>query len=191
VPVTEPGRKMMMVKLEEEEDAATEPVLPPPPSPVDADEEDEQTDSVGDGDDAPRPTLGEPALKKGPWTPEEDDRLRDYVQAHGEGNWNQVRVNAGLNRCGKSCRLRWSNHLRPDLKKGPFDDDEVDMILRMHQNWGNKWAKMAARVSLHSPASLPLHLPLLGLLFAFLRLCISSTTASNGGGLVDLFRCLQ
>jgi hypothetical protein len=149
------GRKTM-VKLEED-DAATEPVLPPSP----ADEEEERTDSVGDGDDAPRRTLREPALKKGPWTPEEDGRLRDYVQAHGEGNWNQVRINAGLNRCGKSCRLRWSNHLRPDLKKGPFDDDEVDMILRMHKKWGNKWAKMAARVSQHSPASLPLHLPLL------------------------------
>ncbi|TVU08105.1 hypothetical protein EJB05_41505 [Eragrostis curvula] len=105
-------------------------------------DDDEETDDEGDGYGARR--SGAPPLKKGPWTPDEDKRLRDYVRAHGEGNWNQVRINAGLNRCGKSCRLRWSNHLRPDLKKGPFDDDEVEKILRMHMTWGNKWAKMAA-----------------------------------------------
>jgi transcription factor MYB, plant len=145
-----------MVKMEE--DAAPE-ELPPSPPPVDGyDDEEEETDSEGDGDGAPR---GEVALKRGPWTPEEDARLRDYIEAHGEGNWNQVRINAGLNRCGKSCRLRWSNHLRPDLKKGPLNDEEIDMVLRMQFHWGNKWAKMAARVSLHSSAPQPFNLHLL------------------------------
>ncbi|XP_062229180.1 transcription factor GAMYB-like isoform X2 [Phragmites australis] len=102
-------------------------------------EEEEETDSEGDGTGG-----GAPPLKKGPWTPEEDKRLKEYVEAHGEGNWNQVQRNAGLNRCGKSCRLRWANHLRPDLKKGPFDDQEVEKIIQLHWNWGNRWAKMAA-----------------------------------------------
>ncbi|PUZ60021.1 hypothetical protein GQ55_4G089600 [Panicum hallii var. hallii] len=104
------------------------------------DDEDEETDSEGNGGG------GEPPLKKGPWTPEEDKRLKDYVEAHGEGNWNQVQRNAGLNRCGKSCRLRWANHLRPDLKKGPFDAEEVEKIIKFHIMWGNKWAKMASHL---------------------------------------------
>ncbi|KAF0903164.1 hypothetical protein E2562_025747 [Oryza meyeriana var. granulata] len=83
-------------------------------------------------------------LKKGPWTPDEDKRLREYVEAHGEGNWNQVQRSAGLNRCGKSCRLRWANHLKPDLKKGPLSKDEEERIIGLHAFLGNKWAKMAS-----------------------------------------------
>ncbi|KAM0919136.1 hypothetical protein ACQ4PT_008515 [Festuca glaucescens] len=87
-----------------------------------------------------------PPLKKGPWTPEEDKRLRTYVEAHGEGNWNQVQRNAGLNRCGKSCRLRWANHLRPHLKKGPFSEEEEQLIIELHAKNGNKWAQMASKL---------------------------------------------
>ncbi|KAM0072874.1 putative transcription factor MYB-HB-like family [Helianthus debilis subsp. tardiflorus] len=57
------------------------------------------------------------ALKKGPWTSEEDAVLMEYVNTHGEGSWNAVQRNSGLLRYGKSCRLRWANHLRPNLKK--------------------------------------------------------------------------
>ncbi|CAL5053656.1 unnamed protein product [Urochloa decumbens] len=125
--------------------------LSPPLSSGEEEEDDEdaeydETDSEGyDGAGNGRGDGGgELPLKKGPWTPEEDKRLKDYVEAHGEGNWNKVQRNARLNRCGKSCRLRWANHLRPDLKKGPFDAKEVDQILRFHIMWGNKWAKMAS-----------------------------------------------
>jgi myb proto-oncogene protein len=69
------------------------------------------------------------------------------VEAHGEGNWNQVQRNAGLNRCGKSCRLRWANHLRPHLKKGPFSEEEEQLIIELHAKNGNKWAQMASKVS--------------------------------------------
>ncbi|CAN1161086.1 Transcription factor MYB102 [Linum perenne] len=47
-------------------------------------------------------------LKKGPWTTDEDDKLTSYVHLHGPGNWRNLPKNAGLERCGKSCRLRWS-----------------------------------------------------------------------------------
>ncbi|KAK6936897.1 hypothetical protein RJ641_033927 [Dillenia turbinata] len=86
------------------------------------------------------------ALKKGPWTSAEDAILVDYVKKHGEGNWNAVQKNSGLSRCGKSCRLRWANHLKPDLKKGPFTQEEEDRIIELHAKWGNKWARMAAEV---------------------------------------------
>ena len=85
-------------------------------------------------------------LKKGPWTSAEDAILVDYVNKHGEGNWNAVQKNSGLSRCGKSCRLRWANHLRPDLKKGAFMPDEERRIIELHAKMGNKWARMAAEV---------------------------------------------
>ncbi|KAK2441265.1 myb domain protein [Trifolium repens] len=86
----------------------------------------------------------EVSLKKGPWTTAEDAILIDYVTKHGEGNWNAVQRNTGLNRCGKSCRLRWANHLRPNLKKGAFSPDEEKLIVELHAQFGNKWARMAA-----------------------------------------------
>ncbi|XP_020551551.1 transcription factor GAMYB isoform X1 [Sesamum indicum] len=85
-------------------------------------------------------------LKKGPWTTAEDAILIDYVKKHGEGNWNAVQKHTGLSRCGKSCRLRWANHLRPDLKKGAFTSEEERLIIELHANMGNKWARMAAHL---------------------------------------------
>ncbi|XP_061375016.1 transcription factor MYB102-like [Gastrolobium bilobum] len=82
-------------------------------------------------------------LKKGPWTAEEDKILKEYVKNHGEGNWNAVQKKSGLARCGKSCRFRWTNHLRPDLKKGPMSKEEELKIIELHADMGPKWAKMA------------------------------------------------
>ncbi|KAM5585542.1 hypothetical protein ABKV19_004767 [Rosa sericea] len=85
-------------------------------------------------------------LKKGPWTAVEDRILMEYVSKHGEGNWNSVQWNSGLKRCGKSCRLRWANHLRPNLKKGAFTPEEERLILELHAKYGNKWARMASQL---------------------------------------------
>ena len=85
-------------------------------------------------------------LKKGPWTAAEDAVLAEYVRTHGEGNWNAVQKNTGLARCGKSCRLRWANHLRPNLKKGAFSPEEERIIVELHAKMGNKWARMATQV---------------------------------------------
>ncbi|CAN1232496.1 Transcription factor MYB101 [Linum perenne] len=85
-------------------------------------------------------------LKKGPWTAAEDAILMEYVKKHGEGNWNSVQKNSGLMRCGKSCRLRWANHLRPNLKKGAFTPEEERVIIELHAKYGNKWARMATQL---------------------------------------------
>ncbi|KAL9143276.1 hypothetical protein ABFS82_14G225500 [Erythranthe guttata] len=85
-------------------------------------------------------------LKKGPWTSAEDAILVQYVNKNGEGNWNAVQKHSGLARCGKSCRLRWANHLRPDLKKGAFTAEEERRIIELHAKMGNKWARMAAEL---------------------------------------------
>ncbi|CAN1123967.1 Transcription factor MYB102 [Linum perenne] len=54
------------------------------------------------------PCCDKSGLKKGPWTTEEDQKLTSYIQLNGPGNWRTLPKNAGLQRCGKSCRLRWS-----------------------------------------------------------------------------------
>ncbi|CAO2838866.1 unnamed protein product [Amaranthus hypochondriacus] len=81
--------------------------------------------------------------KKGLWSPEEDQRLKDYILQHGIGCWTSVPINAGLQRNGKSCRLRWINYLRPGLKRGMFSTQEENMILTLHRTLGNKWSQIA------------------------------------------------
>uniref|UniRef100_A0A1J3H9B0 Transcription factor MYB51 n=1 Tax=Noccaea caerulescens TaxID=107243 RepID=A0A1J3H9B0_NOCCA len=82
-------------------------------------------------------------LKKGAWTQEEDQKLILHVQRHGEGGWRTLPDKAGLKRCGKSCRLRWANYLRPDIKRGEFSQEEEDSIINLHAIHGNKWSEIA------------------------------------------------
>ncbi|XP_022746687.1 transcription factor MYB41-like [Durio zibethinus] len=88
----------------------------------------------------------ENGLKKGPWTPEEDQILVDYIQKHGHGSWRALPKLAGLNRCGKSCRLRWTNYLRPDIKRGKFSEEEEQTIINLHAVLGNKWSAIATHL---------------------------------------------
>nr|POF12545.1 transcription repressor myb5 [Quercus suber] len=85
-------------------------------------------------------------MNRGPWTPKEDTLLVNYIKAHGEGHWRSLPKNAGLLRCGKSCRLRWLNYLRPDIKRGNIAADEEDLIIRLHSLLGNRWSLIAARL---------------------------------------------
>ncbi|CAL9170186.1 transcription factor MYB93-like [Musa acuminata AAA Group] len=92
------------------------------------------------------PCCDENGLKKGPWTPEEDHKLVRYIQKHGRGSWRSLPKLAGLNRCGKSCRLRWTNYLRPDIKRGRFSAEEEQTILNLHSILGNKWSSIASHL---------------------------------------------
>ncbi|CAA0822410.1 Transcription factor MYB26 [Striga hermonthica] len=82
-------------------------------------------------------------VKRGLWSPEEDEKLVNYVSTHGHGSWSAVPRLAGLQRCGKSCRLRWINYLRPDLKRGNFSPHEAAIIIELHKVLGNRWAQIA------------------------------------------------
>ncbi|MBA0739720.1 hypothetical protein Gogos_012958 [Gossypium gossypioides] len=82
-------------------------------------------------------------LKRGPWTIEEDFKLFNYISIHGKGRWNSVAHSAGLKRSGKSCRLRWLNYLRPDVRRGNITLEEQLLILQLHSRWGNRWSKIA------------------------------------------------
>ncbi|KAL5793913.1 hypothetical protein ACOSP7_002507 [Xanthoceras sorbifolium] len=92
------------------------------------------------------PCCDKNGLKKGPWTPEEDQKLITYIQLNGPGNWRNLPKNAELQRCGKSCRLRWTNYLRPDIKRGRFSFEEEETIIQLHSFLGNKWSAIAARL---------------------------------------------
>ncbi|KDP43123.1 hypothetical protein JCGZ_26656 [Jatropha curcas] len=82
-------------------------------------------------------------VKRGLWSPEEDEKLIKVITTHGHGSWSSVPKLAGLQRCGKSCRLRWINYLRPDLKRGSFTAQEERTIIDVHRILGNKWAQIA------------------------------------------------
>ncbi|WOL18248.1 protein N-lysine methyltransferase METTL21A [Canna indica] len=86
-------------------------------------------------------------VKKGPWSPEEDKQLKDYIEKHGTGgNWIALPQKAGLRRCGKSCRLRWLNYLRPNIKHGDFSDDEDRIICSLFASIGSRWSIIAAQL---------------------------------------------
>ncbi|KDP31274.1 hypothetical protein JCGZ_11650 [Jatropha curcas] len=89
------------------------------------------------------PCYNEAGLKKGAWTADEDHKLIAYIQEHGEGGWRTLPQKAGLQRCGKSCRLRWANYLRPDIRRGKFSTEEEQKIIQLHASLGNRWSAIA------------------------------------------------
>ncbi|KAG2324654.1 hypothetical protein Bca4012_039191 [Brassica carinata] len=92
------------------------------------------------------PCCDKKGLKKGPWTPEEDEILVEYINKNSHGSWRLLPKKAGLLRCGKSCRLRWTNYLRPDIKRGPFTPQEEKLVVQLHAILGNRWAAIATQL---------------------------------------------
>ncbi|KAA8530673.1 hypothetical protein F0562_005393 [Nyssa sinensis] len=93
-----------------------------------------------------QPCCDKVGLKKGPWTVEEDKKLISFILNNGQCCWRAVPKLAGLLRCGKSCRLRWTNYLRPDLKRGLLSEDEEKMVIDLHAQLGNRWSKIASHL---------------------------------------------
>ncbi|XP_076942616.1 myb-related protein 315-like [Bidens hawaiensis] len=91
-----------------------------------------------------QPCCDRAGLKRGPWTMEEDRKLMNFIINNGIQCWRMVPKLAGLLRCGKSCRLRWINYLRPDLKRGTLSEAEEDQIIELHARLGNRWSKIAS-----------------------------------------------
>ncbi|XP_045793799.1 transcription factor MYB114-like [Trifolium pratense] len=86
------------------------------------------------------------SLRKGAWTKFEDELLKDCIQRYGVGKWHLVPQRAGLKRCRKSCRMRWLNYLNPNIKRGEFSEDEVDLMIKLHNLLGNRWSLIAGRL---------------------------------------------
>ncbi|PRQ46948.1 putative transcription factor MYB-HB-like family [Rosa chinensis] len=93
-----------------------------------------------------KPCCEKEGVIRGAWSTMEDQILTDYVLTYGEGRWRDLPQKAGLNRCGKSCRLRWINYLRPDIKRGNISAEEEDLIIRLHKLLGNRWSLIAGRL---------------------------------------------
>ncbi|KAL3026792.1 hypothetical protein AAZX31_03G012100 [Glycine max] len=94
-----------------------------------------------------KPCCDKMGLKKGPWTAEEDEILVNYINKNGgHGSWRSLPNLAGLLRCGKSCRLRWTNYLRPDIKRGSFTLEDEKLIIQLHGILGNRWAAIASQL---------------------------------------------
>ncbi|KAD7117767.1 hypothetical protein R6Q59_005703 [Mikania micrantha] len=86
-------------------------------------------------------------VKRGPWSPEEDAKLKSYIEEHGTGgNWIALPHRIGLKRCGKSCRLRWLNYLRPNIKHGCFSEEEDHIIFTLYLNIGSRWSLIASHL---------------------------------------------
>ncbi|KAJ4961155.1 hypothetical protein NE237_021065 [Protea cynaroides] len=93
-----------------------------------------------------QPCCDKVGMKKGPWTAEEDRKLINFILTNGQCCWRAVPKLAGLLRCGKSCRLRWTNYLRPDLKRGLLSESEEQMVIDLHAALGNRWSKIAGHL---------------------------------------------
>ncbi|KAJ8478422.1 hypothetical protein OPV22_022149 [Ensete ventricosum] len=86
-------------------------------------------------------------VKRGPWSPEEDEKLKSHIEQHGTGgNWITLPQKIGLKRCGKSCRLRWLNYLRPNIRHGGFSEEEDNIICRLYISIGSRWSIIAAQL---------------------------------------------
>ncbi|GLT92312.1 hypothetical protein SLE2022_101520 [Rubroshorea leprosula] len=85
-------------------------------------------------------------LHRGPWQEDEDELLNTFVSLLGSQRWDFIARVSGLKRSGKSCRLRWLNYLRPNIKHGHISAEEEQIILQLHKRWGNKWARIAERL---------------------------------------------
>ncbi|WMV23628.1 hypothetical protein MTR67_017013 [Solanum verrucosum] len=90
-----------------------------------------------------QPCCDKNVVKKGPWSSEEDKKLTNFILNNGQCCWRSLPKLAGLLRCGKSCRLRWTNYLRPDLKRGLLSEYEEKMVIDLHAQLGNRWSKIA------------------------------------------------
>ncbi|CAH8362219.1 unnamed protein product [Eruca vesicaria subsp. sativa] len=93
-----------------------------------------------------QPCCDKVGLKKGPWTAEEDKKLINFILTNGHCCWRALPKLSGLLRCGKSCRLRWINYLRPDLKRGLLSEHEEQMVIDLHAQLGNRWSKIASHL---------------------------------------------
>jgi hypothetical protein len=85
---------------------------------------------------------GNPHCIKGPWTPDEDSKVIQLVKEYGPKKWSVIASHLP-GRIGKQCRERWHNHLNPDIRKGPWTEEEDKTILAAHETLGNRWAEIA------------------------------------------------
>lgn len=91
-------------------------------------------------------------IVKGPWTPDEDERLCNAVNIGGATNWTSIASVVGT-RTGKQCRERWLQRLSPGLRNGKFEEWEDRIIIEQQRSVGNRWSVIAMQLNGRSPSS--------------------------------------
>ncbi|KAK7377380.1 hypothetical protein VNO80_02804 [Phaseolus coccineus] len=76
------------------------------------------------------------------WREDEDEKLIQLVQEHGPQHWNAIAQHI-QGRSGKSCRLRWRNHLSPGVNRNPFSKEEEERLIAAREFYGAKWATIS------------------------------------------------
>lgn len=85
----------------------------------------------------------DPQLIKGSWTREEDEEIIKYVQMHGDKDWAKLALIL-KGRTGKQCRERYKNHLDTNVKRTQWTQEEDDLLVELHEKYGNKWTKISS-----------------------------------------------
>ncbi|KAI8627774.1 Homeodomain-like protein [Xylariaceae sp. FL1651] len=84
--------------------------------------------------------------RRGPWSQREDELLMRLVQQQGPLNW--VKISQLLHsRTPKQCRERYHQNLKPSLNHEPISTEEGQLIEKLVQQLGKRWAEIARRLN--------------------------------------------
>ena len=72
----------------------------------------------------------------GKWTEEEDARLKQIVETNGAKNWKGIAELLGTLRNDVQCLHRWNKVLKPGLHKGPWTEEEDNIVKYMVMEHG-------------------------------------------------------
>lgn len=80
--------------------------------------------------------------KKRKFTQEEDEKLRELVQDHGQKQWDVIARNF-TDRTARQCRDRWKHYLSPSVTpKKDWTITEDRLLLQCTQKYGAQWAAL-------------------------------------------------
>ncbi|KAJ2078941.1 hypothetical protein H4R24_004128 [Coemansia sp. RSA 988] len=83
----------------------------------------------------------DPSLHKGPWTPSEDDLLRQRVAQY-PSQWSRV-AEGITGRTDDQCAKRWRESLDPEIDRGKWRPEEDRLLLEKYSELGTQWQKIA------------------------------------------------
>ena len=76
------------------------------------------------------------------FTPEEDEKLKMLVLAHGTNSWSFI-AKLMETRNHRQCRERWKNYLNPSLRSDPWTFEEDKLLVDKYAEYGPKWNKIS------------------------------------------------
>ncbi|MDR3504353.1 MAG: Myb-like DNA-binding domain-containing protein [Legionella sp.] len=87
------------------------------------------------------------------WLEAEDQVLREMAEKYKGEYWNTVAKAVSVftpadasRKTAKQCRERWHNQLNPLVQLGPLGPQEERKVFALHQQFGNRWSKIAGRL---------------------------------------------